>query len=103
MTMPEKRTIAVVTACMTRAGFPEFVLNEVAVTEDEIENGIHFYLAEANALEAGYEEPFVNFDEEEAPDFLLAGVRQYLGLPPVRNAYASPTSQEETSCAGSSK
>jgi hypothetical protein len=101
--MSEKRAIAVVTACLTAAGFPEFVLNEVAVTEEEIENGIHHYLAEADVLEAGYKRPFVSFDEEEAPEFLHAAVRQYLGLPPAGTSPPSSKSPEEPSCPVSSK
>ena len=59
-------------------GTPAFALNEVAVTQDEAENGIHYYLVEADLLEAGFEEPFVHFDEDEAPAFLHPAVRQRL-------------------------
>jgi len=76
-----KRTIAVVTACMTAQGLPAFVLNEVEVTHDEAANAIHYYLVEADLLMAGYEEPFVHFAEGEGPEFLHPAVRQYLGLP----------------------
>lgn len=75
-----KCPIAIVSACMTRLGLPTFVLSEIEVTQDEAENGIHFYLAEAELLESGYEEPFVHFDEVEAPPFLHPAVRQHLGL-----------------------
>jgi hypothetical protein len=77
-----KRSIAVVSACMTAHGAPTFALNEVEVTQEEAENGVHYYLAQANLLEAGYEEPFVHFDAEEAPAFLHPAVRQFLGLAP---------------------
>jgi len=76
-----KRTIAVVSACMTAQGLPALVLNEVEVTPDEADNAIHYYLAEADLLEAGYEEPFVHFAEGEGPAFLHPAVRQHLGLP----------------------
>jgi hypothetical protein len=76
-----KRTIAVVSACMNADGTPDFALNHVEVTLDEAENGIHYYLVEAELFEAGYEEPFVHFDADESPAFLHAAVRQYLGLP----------------------
>lgn len=89
-----KRPIAVVSACMTAAGLPAFALHEVHVTEEEIENGIHYYLVEAELLQAGYEEPFVHFDSREAPPFLHAAVRQHLGLPPT----SSIPSQEEPAC-----
>ena len=78
-----KRPIAVVSACMTRDGTPTFALNQVEVTQDEAENGVHYYLVEALLLEDGYEEPFTHFDEQEAPAFLHPAVRQYLGLPPA--------------------
>lgn len=78
-----KHPIAVVSACMTRDGTPTFVLNQVEVTQDEAENGVHYYLVEAHLLGDGHEEPFVHFDEAEAPAFLHAAVRQHLGLPPA--------------------
>jgi hypothetical protein len=81
-----KRTIAVVSACMTPEGTPAFALNQVAVTQDEAENGIHYYLVEADLLEAGFEEPFVHFDEGEAPAFLHSAVRRHLAnLQPTNN------------------
>ncbi len=84
--MPERhnaRPIAVVTACMTAHGTPEFVLTTVAVTQDEQDNGVHYYLVEADLLEAGYEEPFTHFDETESPAFLHPAVRRHLGLSPI--------------------
>jgi hypothetical protein len=74
----EKRPITVVTACMRADGCPDFALTRVAVTQEEAENGIQYYLVEAELLEAGYEEPFVHFGEEERPAFLLPAVQQYL-------------------------
>ncbi len=73
-----RRTIAIVTACMNRQGYPEFVLNHATVTPEEAENGIHYYLVEADLFLAGYEEPFVHFDDQEGPPFLHPAVRQYL-------------------------
>ena len=78
----EKCRIDIVSACMRKDGLPCFALNHVEVTPQEAENGIQYYLAEADLLEAGYEEPFVHFPLEEAPSFLHPAVRQYLGLPP---------------------
>ena len=80
--MADKRKIAVVSACMRRDGTPAFALNEVAVTQEEAENGIHYYLTEAQLLEDGFEEPFVHFDESEAPAFLHPAVRQHLSVSP---------------------
>jgi hypothetical protein len=77
-----KRPVQIVTACLTAAGTPDFALNTVAVTRDEYDNAIHYYLAEADLLQAGYEEPFVHFDEFESPAFLHAAVQHYLRTHP---------------------
>ena len=74
----EKRPVTVVTACMRADGCPDFALTRVEVTQEEAENGIHYYLVEAELLEAGYEEPFVHFDSDEAPAFLLPAVQEHL-------------------------
>jgi len=66
-------------------GTPHLAITEVAVTQEEIENGIHYYLAEAELLDAGYEEPMVHFADNEAPPFLHAAVRLHLGLSPTVN------------------
>jgi len=42
---------------MNADGTPDFALNHVEVTQDEAENGVHYYLVEAELFEAGYEEP----------------------------------------------
>jgi hypothetical protein len=78
-----KRPLAIVSACMNADGTPALALNQVEVTQEEAENGIHYYLVEADLLQAGYEEPFVHFGELEGPPFLHAAVRAYLGLPPA--------------------
>jgi hypothetical protein len=78
-----KRSITVVTAYMRQDGIPDFKLSDVEVTYEEYENGIHYYLAEATLLQAGFDEPFVHFDEFEAPAFLLPAVRQHLQTPQV--------------------
>ncbi len=75
-----KRPVTVVSAVMRRDGFPDFAVTQVEVTQDEYENGIHLYLAEADLLEAGYEEPFVHFPQDEAPPFLLPAVKEYLEI-----------------------
>jgi hypothetical protein len=61
MVQPSKRPVAVVSACMTCDGAPHFALNVVEVTEEESQNGIHYYLVEADLLQAGYDEPYVHF------------------------------------------
>jgi len=82
---PEKHTIAIVSACMRVDGTPHLALTEVNVTQEEAENGIHYYLAEAELLDAGFEEPFVHFGPEEAPAFLHPAVRLHIGLSPAVN------------------
>jgi hypothetical protein len=63
---------------MRADGCPDFAVTQVAVTHEEAENGIHYYLVDAELLEAGYEEPFVHFAEDEAPAFLLPAVQRHL-------------------------
>jgi hypothetical protein len=92
------RKIAIVTACINADGTPTFALNEVNVTEEQAANGIHYYVAEGQLLIDGYEEPFVHFDEDEAPAFLHAAVRRFLGRPAklVKHSCALVASAEET-------
>jgi hypothetical protein len=97
--LPDKRPIAIVSACMTSNGLPTFAHNVVEVTQEEAENGIQYYLVEADLLQAGYEEPFVHFGADEAPAFLHSAVRQYLGLAPNTGKPANPTPLEEAKCA----
>ena len=40
----------------------------------------HYYLAESELLELGYEEPFVHFTEDEAPAFLFPAVEKVPGV-----------------------
>jgi hypothetical protein len=79
-TQADKGPITLVTACMRADGLPTFAVTQVEVTPDEYDNGIHYYLAEADLLLQGYEEPFVHFDEREAPSFLHTAVKEQLGL-----------------------
>jgi hypothetical protein len=51
----------IVTACMRADGTPTFAYQIVEVTAEEADNGVQYYLAEAQLLEEGYEEPFVHF------------------------------------------
>jgi hypothetical protein len=95
--MPEwqgKRSVAVVTACMNAAGEPDFAHNEVEVTHEEYENGLHYDLVEDRLTDAGYDEPFCHFDEFEAPSFLHPAARQYLCMPPWVVHRSAPITQE---------
>jgi hypothetical protein len=73
-----KRTILVITACMTPQGLPDFALSTVEVTPDEFDNGAHYALAELLLGARGYEEPYVHFEQQEAPPFLVPAVQAYL-------------------------
>ena len=79
----DQRTIAIVTACMTKEGLPTFARNEVAVGQEEAENGAHYYLAEVKLREDGYEEPYVHFAEHEGPTFLHDAVLKFLRQTPA--------------------
>lgn len=82
--MPEwlgKRSVVVVTTCITSDGTPDFALNEIEVTQEEYDNGVHYDRADDRLIDAGYEEPFVHFDELESPAFLHPAVRRHLALP----------------------
>jgi hypothetical protein len=73
-----KRTLAIVTACLNAAGSPDFALTEVEVTHDEYADGVHCELVEEQLLAAGYEEPFLHFDDGAAARFVVAALRKYL-------------------------
>jgi hypothetical protein len=75
-------TIAIITACMRADGTPTFARTEVEVNDDQAENGVHYYLAEAELLQQGYEEPMVHFTESETPAFLFPAVERFLGVAP---------------------
>jgi len=70
--------ITIVTACMQVDGYPTFAITEVAVTSEELAEGVHYDLAHSELLERGYEEPFVHFSPEEAPPFLYPAVMDFL-------------------------
>jgi hypothetical protein len=76
-----KRKLTLVTACLNACGVPDFALTAVEVTHDEYANGVHCDRVEGRLVAGGYEEPFLHFDEFDAPDFLVAAVRRYLGTP----------------------
>ena len=82
-TSSDRRIVAIVTACMTRAGLPTFARNEIAVSQEEAENGAHYYLAEVKLREEGYEEPYVHFATGEGPAFLHDAVREFLSQTPA--------------------
>ena len=90
-----KRSVAVVSACLRPDGTPAFALNQVMVTNQEEKVGIHFYLAEADLLEIGYREPFVHFDEADAPALVRWALRQR----PVNNRNTHHSAKESVCAA----
>ena len=74
-----RRRITVVAACHNASGCPDFALTVVEATQAEIDNGDHYDKARDQLLDNDYEPPFVFFDEDEMPAFLLPAVKKYLG------------------------
>ena len=91
-----RRRILVISACMRRYGTPDFALNEVEVSQDEYENGVHYDRAEERLFADGFEEPFVHFGDSEAPPFLIPAVRQYHGLPDIGPVPSNLVALEES-------
>jgi hypothetical protein len=74
----DKGSVTVVSAVMRADGFADFAITQVEVTPEEYDNGVHYLLVEESLAERGYEEPWVHFDELEAPAFLHPAVKDYL-------------------------
>lgn len=92
MSINVTKSIAIVTACMRPDGTPTFARTEVDVTDDQAENGIQYYLAEAELLEQGFDEPFVHFPQNDAPPFLFPAVEESLA---VASAFQNLTLSEK--------
>ena len=103
MFTPNQRTISVVSACMLGNGSPMFALTEVVVNDEEAENGVQYYLVEAELLKRGFEEPFIHFPAQESPAFLHDAVRQLLDLPPAVAEPIIHVPREKSPCLASSK
>ncbi|MSQ96788.1 MAG: hypothetical protein EXR98_19845 [Gemmataceae bacterium] len=103
MSAANQRSISIVSAGMRSDGSPAFALTEVIVTDEEAENGIQYYLVEAELLKRGFEEPFVHFPAQESPAFLHDAVRQHLDLPPAVAEPIIHASTEKSTCLASSK
>jgi len=65
-------------ACRNASGMPDMPVFTVAVTREECELGSHYDKAEALAEGAGYEAPFICFDDSEQ-SCIVSAVRE-LGL-----------------------
>jgi hypothetical protein len=57
---------------------PVFIIN---VSDEEYDLGLHYEQAEARAEAAGYEGPFVSFDDAEQ-DAIRSAARMLASLPP---------------------
>lgn len=66
-----KSPLPIVTACMRADGRPTFAYQIIEVTSQEADNGVQYYLAEAQLLEEGYEEPFVHFSATNHLPFFM--------------------------------
>ena len=78
---PGKKKLRIVTACLNASGTPDLTLNEVEVRYDEYIEGVSCDLVEERLREQGFEEPFLHFDDHNAPPFLLPAVERYLSKP----------------------
>lgn len=76
----DKRSVTIVSAVMRSDGFPDFALTQVEVTPVEYDNGVHYLLVDEALTQRGYEEPYVHFDELEAPSFLHPAIKRYLDV-----------------------
>lgn len=75
----ENRNELVVLACKDANGSPAMVSFEVVCTEEDYQLGNHYDTAEEKAVAAGYEGPFICFDNSEHKS--IAKVVQELNVP----------------------
>lgn len=68
------KTILIAVACRNASGMADMPRFTVEVSEDEYDLGVHFDKAETMAKEAGYEAPFVSFDDVERGAILKAAM-----------------------------
>jgi len=66
------KALRIAVACRNASGMPDMPVFTVSVTGEEYALGNHYDRAEALAEEAGYERPFVCFDDAEHSAILLA-------------------------------
>ena len=62
----EKRTIDVGVICRNANGEPDIFWTTIYATRKEIEEGLHYDLAEAAAQDNEYDGPFICVDEDDA-------------------------------------
>lgn len=66
------KNILIAVACRNASGMADMPVFPVETTAEEYELGIHYDRAEALAEDAGYEPPFVCFDDAERGHILAA-------------------------------
>lgn len=68
----EPQTVIVV--CRNASGMPDVFKAEVTATQDQVDGGVHYDMAEQQATDAGYQGPFICFDRTETAP--LAGLTE---------------------------
>ena len=81
----DKNSIRVAVACRNASGMADMPIFTVEVTGLEYDLGSHYVMAEACAIDAGYEGPFVCFDPVEQRAIHEAG-RSLTGTSPATPA-----------------
>lgn len=67
--------VRIIAACRNSDGGPDFAVVTVDCSPGSVRDGAHFELAAARLDELGFQEPFIFFDQFQAPDWLKAGVQ----------------------------
>jgi hypothetical protein len=75
-------TLCIAVACRKASGMSVLPVFRIAVTDEEYDLGLHYEQAEALAETAGYEGPFVSFDDAEQ-DAILSAARTLASVSPV--------------------
>lgn len=76
------KTLRIAVACRNASGMADMPIFTVTITDEEYDLGIHYEKAEASAVDAGYEKPFVCFDDAEQ-DAILSATRTLDLVPQV--------------------
>lgn len=63
-------TIRCVLACRNSEGAPDLFPAIVDCTQEQYDNGEHYEAVESSASEAGYEEPYLCFDENDKKNLI---------------------------------
>ena len=66
------KTVKVAVACRNANGGPDFYITTVFVSQADYDLGEHYDLAEEKAEKAGYEGPFLSYDDSEHDSIISA-------------------------------